>query len=248
MAESLFTAIDVAHAHTEAWTKHFAVTIKNPPLNLPNTHKLLLLTVKTPCDPELVQNRAQEAANSWFQSCLFTELSECIKKQVESKEQLGFTSVPATTYESTSIQSWLGKASQPLGANAICKDVQAAVEALSKSMGLDPSNMTERKMTLIIPVGYLSQMAPAKKKIEQSYPNLKILAEGNMISEMGPFALLFCDEGILGNSEIGRFELMDSIKLLLNEDQPNAPAYTLAFPHYELSIFAPEQIAVLTGI
>ena len=252
MPDTLITTIDINQAQTEAWTKRFRVTTRTDPIVVPSAHKLMLLSAKTPVDEELVIAKAQAAVNSWFEQGLLCELCSYIWDSVTGQTPLNFTLTAATqiaaAQDSQPVQSWEAKAKQSSGADLICQDIEAALAALSTNMGLDQESLLKRNMTLIFPVGYRHQLEQVKERIAQSYPRLKLLPDYYPSQERGQLSLILCDEGLEGQNEIGHFELLDSVKLTVNENQPNSPAYTLHFPSYSFSISAPEQIAVLTGI
>lgn len=246
IGQTLIT-LEIDPAQTEAWTKRFTLTIAPPEFPAPNNH-ILVLNNPASSEPQVIELNAHSVANSWFQQELLATLCSYVKDAIAGTEPLGFTMVAAKARAEASDQSeaqrWAFKADRE-----IAQDIDAAVTALSKSMGLTPSSMQQRKMTLLIPASYKEQSAHINQLVAPNYPNLKLLPANHMMtSNQGAFALIICDEGQAGQDAIGRFELHDSIKLLSKEVASNQLALMVAFPPYQLHIFAPEQIAVLTGI
>ena len=247
MIGQTLTTLEIDPAKTEAWIKRFTLTIAPPEFPTPSNH-ILVLNNPVSSEPQTDELNAHSVANSWFQQELLATLCSYVKDAIAGTEPLGFTMVAAKARAEASDQSeaqrWAFKADRE-----IAQDIDAAVTALNKSMGLTPSSMQQRKMTLLIPADYKELSAHINQLVAPHYPNLKLLPVNHMTTaNQGSFALLICDEGQAGQDAIGRFELHDSIKLLSKEVASNQPAFMVAFPPYQLHIFAPEQIAVLTGI
>lgn len=247
MIGQTLTTLEIDQAQTQAWTKRFALTIALPEFPAPSNH-ILVLNNPDSSDPLTVELNAHSITTSWFQQELLATLCSYVKDAIAGTAPFGFTMVAATAKAEVSDQSeaqrWAFKADRE-----ITQDIDAAVTALSTSMGLTPSSMHKRKMTLLIPASYKEQSAHINKLVEPRYPNLKLLPANHMMtSNQGAFALLICDEEPSGHGSIGRFALHDSIKLLSKEAASKQPAFMVAYPTYQLHIFAPEQIAVLTGI
>ena len=251
MALSLIKEIELKPTPTEAWTMRFRVTTKNPATSLksiPSDHIFRLGNKDWTLDQVLAQ--AQELIGNWFKQELLANLSSYVKEQVTGKDPLDFTLVTAAKVsdEPLSTSSWVAKMKKGLssGTDYICKDVDSAVEALGKIMGVEQSSMRSRNMTLLYPIGYAGQMYEPQKKLEHSYPQLKLLPRDYLVTSNTPFALLLCNDEAA--AKIGTFELHDKIKLFRDDENPDFTTYILAFPSYSLDILAPEQIAVLTGI
>lgn len=250
MAQSPVREIEVKQTPTEAWTKRFRVTTKNPlePLPpLPSDH-ILRFNAEPDWPLEQILEKAQGFAGNWFQQALLAALSSYIKDQIAEGEPLGFTSVTAAkvSEEQVSTSSWAVKKELHSGTGYIYQDVDAAITALGKSTVLDPSNMRTRNMSLLYPYGYDGQIYSVKQQLEQNYPRLQLLSKDNLVASNTPFALLLCNDEAA--AKIGTFELHDKIKLFRDDENPDFTTYILAFPSYSLDILAPEQIVVLTGI
>lgn len=250
MAQSPVREIEVKPTPTEAWTMRFRVTTKNPDMPLspvPSNHILRVGQKDWTIDQVLAG--AQDAVGNWFKQELFAKLISYIKNQVTGKESLGFTLVEAAKVlgmQYPQSTRWSAKPIQSLGSSYISQDVDAAVAALSKSMGVEQSSLCMRNMTLLYPLGYDGQMYGVQKQLNQTYPQLQLLPKPDMIATNGPFALLLCNDEAA--TKIGTFEFHDKVKLFKDEENPDFSPFVLAFPSYSLNIFAPEQIAVLTGI
>ena len=245
MAQSPVREIEVKPTPTEAWTMRFRVTTKNPDMPLPpvpSNHIFRFGNKGWTLDQVLT--KAQEFVGNWFQQELLANLSSYIKDQVTGKEPLGFTLVEAAKVPGEQNQqsaSWKAK-----GSGYISQDVEAAVAALGKSMGVEPSSMRTRSITLLYPLSYNGLMYKVQKQIEHSLPKLELKIKDDLVTNNHPFALLLCNDEAA--TKIGTFECHDKVKLFRDDENPDFSPFVLAFPSYSLNIFAPEQIAVLTGI
>ena len=251
MAQSPIAEIEVKQTSTEAWTNRFKITTKNPAMPLspvPSNHILRVGQKDWTIDQVLAG--AQDAVGNWFKQELLANLSSYVKDQLTGKAPLDFTSVAAAKVsdEPLSTSSWVAKMKKGLssGTDYICKDVDAAIEELGKIMGVEQSSMRSRNMTLLYPIDYAGQMYEPQKKLEHSYPQLKLLPRDYLVTSNTPFALLLCNDEAA--AKIGTFECHDKVKLFRDDENPDFATYILAFPSYSFTIFAPEQIAVLTGI
>ena len=242
---SLIAEIAIKQTPTEAWTKRFEVTTKNPNMPLPPVPSNHIFRFgQNDWNRNQVLTKAQEFVGNWFQQELLANLSSYIKDQVTGKEPLGFTLVEAAKVPGEQNQqsaSWKAK-----GSGYISQDVEAAVAALGKSMGVEPSSMRTRSMTLLYPLSYNGLMYKVQKQIEHSLPKLELKIKDDLVTNNHPFALLLCNDEAA--TKIGTFECHNSIQLFFDEKNPGLSPYILAFPSYSFTIFAPEQIAVLTGI
>ena len=113
MAQSLITEIEVKQTPSEAWTKRFRVTTKNPlkPLPpLPSDH-IIRFSAEQDWTTEQIIAKAQGFVGNWFQQELLAVLSSYIKDQIAGSEPLGFTSVTAATVSEgkLSTSSWAVK-------------------------------------------------------------------------------------------------------------------------------------------
>lgn len=243
--------IEVKQTATETWTNRFRVTTNNPtsPLPpIPSAH-FLRFNVEPDWTHDQILAKAQGFVGNWFKQELFATLSSYIKDQVTGKESLGFTLVEAAKVSGVQYPQsarWNAKPIQSPGSSYISQDIDAAVEALGKIMGVEQSSMRSRNMTLLYPIGYAGQMYGVQKQLNQTYPQLQLLPKDTLLTTNGSFALLLCNDEAAAN--IGTFECHDKVKLFRDDENPDFATYILAFPSYSFTIFAPEQIAVLTGI
>lgn len=232
MAKSLIAEIDVKQTPTEAWAKNFVVTAKSPATPTPILDKIRVE------DGIQRQARAHEITNHWVEQELLKKLCSYSKDEVTGQESHGFTLVE-------SAQSWKAK-----DCSYISQDVDAAVAALGKSMGLEQSSMDKLNMILFYPVKYSSNWPffKAQQQLKQRHPLLKLVTQEDRLlttTTNGSFALLLCEDEL--TDKIGTFEFHDSVKLF-KDDEPSITPYVVEFPHYSLSLSAPKQIVVLTGI
>ena len=248
MAPSIIENIKINQANTLAWTKRFAVAEKPQEKSEPRLKWFVRNLDAEDYNHDQILAKAQSLVDIWFQQELLITLSSYIKDQVTGRESLGFTSFAAADASEGPLptSSWAVKKELHSGTGYIYQDVDAAVAALGESIGLDPSSMRTRNMTLLYPEKYIGQMYGPQKQLAQKYPLLQLLPQDYLVTSNAPFALLLCnDEDAV---KIGTFELHDSVKLLSFEDHTGALHYAVAFPSYSLNIFVPEQIVVLTGI
>lgn len=247
MAKTLISAVEIKQTNTEAWTKNFVVTTKSPTTPTPILDKVRVSTEGCINESQVIA-RAPGIADHWVEQELLKKLCSYSKDEITGQDSRSFTLVEAAKVpgkQNPQSASWEAKDS-----SYISQDVEAAVEALGKSMELEQSSMNTLNMILFYPLKYSNRWPffKAQKSLEQSYPQLKLVPKDNHLlttATNGSFALLLCEEKL--TDKIGTFEFLDSVKLF-QDDEPSVTPYAVEFSHYSLSFSAPKQIVVLTGI